>query len=134
MEATVPDKLKRTIFVVDNEPIIVETSKIILDRFGFCSQVFTNPLDALQTADSECPDFLLSDVVMPELNGIYLAIKFCERCPKCRILLFSGQTETSLLLESAREAGHHFPVLAKPVHPIELLVAIKALSLPDEQY
>jgi hypothetical protein len=45
---------------------------------------------------------------------------------KCKVLLISGQAETSDLLESAREAGRNFTVLAKPVHPTELLAAIKA--------
>jgi DNA-binding NtrC family response regulator len=134
MEVPTSDKRKRTIFVVDDEPNIVKTSAIILDRSGFSSQWFTNPLDALQSAESECPDFLLSDVMMPELSGIELAIKFKERCPKCRVLLFSGRTETSALHASAIEEGHHFAIVAKPVHPTDLLAAIEALSPKDEQY
>jgi DNA-binding NtrC family response regulator len=129
----VSDKRKRTILVVDDEPHIVKTSAVILDRFGFFSQWFTKPLDALQSAESECPDFLLSDVVMPELSGFELAIKVCERCPNCRVLLFSGRAETSALLESARENGHHFTIVAKPIHPTDLLAAIEALSLPGGQ-
>jgi DNA-binding NtrC family response regulator len=125
---------KRTIFVVDDRANVANTTAAIFDRFGFCSRAFTNPLDAIESADSECPDLLLSDVVMPELSGIELAIIFKEKFPKCRVLLFSGQTETSNLLESARKAGHHFPILAKPVHPTELLVAIEVLSPRDEQY
>jgi DNA-binding NtrC family response regulator len=133
VEIKVSDERKRTIFVVDNEPIIVGTSTAILDRFGFSTQGFTNPLDVLQASNSECPDLLLSDVVMPELSGFDLAIKFCERCPKCKILLFSGQTETSTLLEFAREAGHNFMLLAKPIHPSDLLIAIEALLPSGEQ-
>jgi CheY-like chemotaxis protein len=130
----VSEKRKPTIFVVDNEPIIVRTSTAILDSFGFSTQGFTNPLDALQASDSECPDLLLSDVMMPELSGFDLAVRLSEKCPKCKILLFSGQTETSALLESAREAGHNFKLVAKPIHPTELVAAIEALPPRDEQY
>jgi CheY-like chemotaxis protein len=130
----VSEKRKPTIFVVDNEPIIVRTSTAILDSFGFSTQGFTNPLDALQASDSECPDLLLSDVMMPELSGFDLAVRLSEKCPKCKILLFSGQPETSDMLESARKAGCHFAVIAKPVHPTELLAAIGTLSSSDEQY
>jgi CheY-like chemotaxis protein len=128
------DEQKPTIFVVDDESLIARTLATILSGFGYTATAFTNPLDALHAAGSECPDFLLSDVFMPHLNGIDLRITFCERCPKCKVLLISGQTETTDLLESAREAGHNFTVLAKPVHPTELLVAIEALSSSDEQY
>jgi CheY-like chemotaxis protein len=123
----VSDKRKPTIFVVDDEPHIAQTTAAVFHRFGFFSRAFTNPLDALQSADSECPDLLLSDVVMPEMSGIELAIKVSERLPRRQILLFPGQTETSDLLESAREAGRDFAVLAKPIHPTDLLAAIDAL-------
>jgi CheY-like chemotaxis protein len=106
--AKVSDEHKRTIFVVDDESLIARTLATILFGFGFSTTAFTNPLNALLSVESECPDFLLSDVIMPHVNGIDLRIAFCERCPKCRVLLFSGQAETSDLLESAREAGHNF--------------------------
>jgi CheY-like chemotaxis protein len=120
------DEQKPTIFVVDDEPLIARTLATILFGFGYTATAFTNPLDALKSAESECSDFLLSDVIMPYVNGMDLRIAFCEKCPKCRVLLISGQAETSDLLESAREAGRNFTVLAKPVHPTELLAAIKA--------
>jgi CheY-like chemotaxis protein len=128
------DEQKPTIFVVDDEPLIARTLATILFGFGYTATAFTNPLDALYAAESACPDFLLSDVFMPHLNGIDLRITFCERCPKCKVLLISGQIETSDLLESAREAGHNFTIVAKPIHPTELLAAIKALSPRGEQY
>jgi len=45
--------------------------------------------------------------------------------PKCKILLFSGQAATAALLDDARRRGHEFEVLAKPVHPTDLLAKIK---------
>jgi FixJ family two-component response regulator len=129
----VSDKPKPTIFVVDDRANVAESTAAVFDSFGFCSRAFTNPVYAIESADSKCPDFLLTDVVMPELSGVELAIKFKEKYPKCRVLLFSGQPETSDLLESARKAGHHFAVLAKPIHPTELVAAIEALSPRNEQ-
>ena len=71
------------------------------------------------------PDLLISDVVMPQLSGIDLAIRVKEQCPACKVLLFSGQAQTADLLEVARIQGHDFELLAKPIHPADLLARIK---------
>jgi len=44
--------------------------------------------------------------------------------PNCRVLLFSGHASTADMLARARESGHDFAVLAKPLHPTELLAQI----------
>jgi hypothetical protein len=46
--------------------------------------------------------------------------------PKCKILLFSGQAATADLLDRARSQGHEFEILAKPVHPQDLLARLRS--------
>jgi DNA-binding response OmpR family regulator len=115
------------IFVVDDEQGISETLAIILQRNGFAVSSFTNPLEALKQASTGSPNLLLSDVVMPELSGVDLAVSIKEKCPDCKILLFSGQAETIDLLKAARQQGHDFSLVAKPIHPLELLRRIRDL-------
>jgi hypothetical protein len=62
------------------------------------------------------------------LNGIDLGVQFKAIYPTCRILLFSGQAATGELIEDAREKGHNFDLLAKPIHPGDLLAAIETLD------
>ena len=112
------------IFVVDDEKVISETLATILRIHGFAATSFTNPFEALNNARSASPDLLLSDVMMAELSGVDLAIQIKETCPNCKILLFSGQAATVDLLHAAREQGHDFHLLAKPVHPADLLQRI----------
>jgi DNA-binding NtrC family response regulator len=64
---------------------------------------------------------LLTDVVMPGMNGIELALAVSEKFPECKVLLFSGQTATAELLDRARKQGGDFPLLSKPIHPEDLL-------------
>jgi CheY-like chemotaxis protein len=86
----------------------------------------------LQAARIDAPDLLISDVVMPGLTGIDLAIQVQQHCPGCKILLFSGQAATGHLLESVRDRGYNFQLLSKPVHPADLLAKIRDLTaLPD---
>src|ERR1700689_1609725 len=63
------------IFVVDDEPVIASSLAAILRMNGFSARFFTCPLKALAAARSESPDFLISDVAMPGISGIDLAIQ-----------------------------------------------------------
>ena len=112
------------IFVVDDEHVIASTLAAILQRNGFSAKFFTCPLAALTAARLKAPDLLISDVAMPGISGIELAIQMRAQFPTCKILLFSGQAVTVDLLESARAQGHDFDVLLKPVPPTELLLEV----------
>jgi DNA-binding NtrC family response regulator len=81
----------------------------------------SNPLDALIAARLKAPDLLISDVAMPGVSGIELAIQMRAQYPACKVLLFSGQAATMDLLEDARAQGHDFDLLQKPIPPTELL-------------
>jgi FixJ family two-component response regulator len=116
------------VFVVDDEHVIASSLATILRQVGFEATPFTEPLEALKAARSEAPDLLISDVVMPLLSGVDLAIQLQEICPHCKVLLFSGQAATAGMLETARANGHDFELLLKPVHPKDLLREIKKVT------
>jgi DNA-binding NtrC family response regulator len=118
----------RCIFIVDDEPVIASSLAAILRMNGFSVRSFTSPLAALAAARSESPDLVISDVAMPHISGIDLAIQMKAQYPKCKILLFSGQATTLDLLEGARARGYDFRILQKPVNPSKFLSEIGELS------
>ena len=121
------------VFVVDDEDIIASTLAMILrPQGGFHARSFTNPLEALEAARLEAPDLLISDVVMPQLSGIELAIQVQKSCPDIKVLLFSGQAATADMLGAAQASGYDFDLLLKPVHPADLLARIQTLTEPIE--
>lgn len=119
---------KRLAYVVDDEEIIAKTLAMILNGSGFEAVAFTEPLKALDAAAIKCPDFLITDVSMPLLNGIELGIQFKAIYPGCKVLLFSGALTTAPLLEGAGQRGVEFTILAKPVHPSDLLETLKRME------
>ena len=112
------------VLVVDDEHTIAEMLGLILARAGYECTVAYDGLDALRRAKELHPDLLLSDVMMPGMNGLQLAKAIVDLHPECRVLLISGNAATQDLLETACAEGHSFPVLAKPMAPRELLAAI----------
>lgn len=122
---------QRRVFVVDDERAIAWSLATILRQQGFDALSFTEPLAALTAAQSQAPELLISDVLMPQLSGIELAIQLRGFCPECKVLLFSGQAATANLLEQARERGYDFEILSKPVHPEDLLRRIQSVTEGD---
>jgi DNA-binding NtrC family response regulator len=115
------------VFVVDDESVIASTLGLILRGQGFEAHSFDLPTEALRVSREMAPDLLITDVVMPQLSGIDLAIQTRELHPDCKVLLFSGQPAITGMLEAARASGHNFEVLAKPIHPGELLERIRVV-------
>ncbi len=120
-----PNNPKPKVLVADDERVIADTLAMILNQSGFHAQAVYSGEKALELAESFRPDMLISDVIMADLNGIDAAIRIRTLLPEIKILLFSGQAATADLLEKARADGYEFEILAKPVHPQDLLTRLR---------
>jgi CheY-like chemotaxis protein len=125
-ETTSTTSSKPRVLVADDEQVIANTLAIILNQAGFEARAVFSGEKAVETLDTFQPDMLISDVIMTGMTGIEAAIITRQRLPKCKILLFSGQAATADLLEKARTQGHEFEILAKPVHPTDLLAKLRS--------
>ncbi len=128
MDSTVTSR-EKLVFVVDDETIIADTLGFILRGEGFTVRTFYDGQAAFEHAQQEAPDIVLSDVVMPKMDGFILASKLREQFPQCQILLVSGNAYASELLstwQNNRES--ELEILAKPVHPKVLIGKIKAMA------
>lgn len=114
-------KHRPVVLVVDDESAIADTLAEILTLSGYAAVPVYDGEEALETALVMPPELLITDVMLPGMSGIDLAISVKRIFPDCRILLFSGQAATTNLLASANRAGHQFTLLTKPVHPTDLL-------------
>jgi len=117
--------VKPKVLVVDDERVIADTLAMILNQSGFQARAVYSGESALDLAPVFEPDMLIADVIMADLNGIDAAIQIRALLPKIKILLFSGQAATADLLEKARAKGYEFEILAKPVHPQDLLSRLR---------
>jgi CheY-like chemotaxis protein len=109
------------ILVVDDEKVIADTIVQILNKNGFIAEAAYGGEEAIDKARRDCPELVLSDVLMPQVDGVEAAISIRKHCPDTRIILFSGQAATVEILARARERGHSFELLPKPIHPTQLI-------------
>jgi DNA-binding NtrC family response regulator len=122
----VDEPTAKRILVVDDEQCIAHTLALILRAFGYDAAAINDAQTALHECQLRVPDLVLSDVVMPEMNGIELAIQIEQRYPSCRILLISGLGTSFEMAAEASRNGHNFEILSKPIRPDVLLARIKA--------
>lgn len=116
------------VLVVDDERLLADTTAAILRRAGFNAKTAYDGFGALEIAASFHPDHLLTDIMMPGMNGVELAIAIKKSHPTTKILLFSGQAGISDILEESKAKGFEFPLLAKPVHPTKLIEGLTSLK------
>ncbi len=108
------------VMVVDDEPLVADTLAMILTHAGYRAVRAYDAKTALEMASVRAPDLLISDVAMPEMNGVELALGMVAMAPGCKVVLFSGHARSVDLIR-AYDAGHDFPLMAKPMHPTEML-------------
>lgn len=111
----------RRIMVVDDEPRIADSLADIFRSSGYSAAAYYDGRTALEACIARSPHFVISDITMPGINGVELAILIRQRCPACKILLFSGLSTSFDLVEQAKRSGHSFEILEKPVSPALLL-------------
>ena len=116
---------KLRVIVADDEQIIADSLTLILNRAGFEARAVYSGEAAVEVLGSFRPDLLITDVVMTGMTGVEAAMAVRTLRPDCKVLLFSGQAATADLLREARALGYEFEIIAKPVHPTELLAKLQ---------
>lgn len=121
------------ILIVDDERAIADTLSTIFRRQGYEAFTAYDGLLGLDAAMNLRPNLVLSDVSMPGLDGVSMAMAIRGMLPEVPVLLFSGQASTVDLLHGAEEKGFHFELLQKPISPDVMIRKVAAMlsSLVD---
>ena len=112
-----------TILVVDDEVSICELSRKILSTKGYNVLVAHSGLEALKILESNHIDLLLSDVIMPNMDGYKLASKVREKFPNIKIQLVSGFDDDRKRTDEDQILFKH--LLAKPYNASDLFDAVR---------
>jgi two-component system, cell cycle sensor histidine kinase and response regulator CckA len=119
-----------TILLVEDEPQVRAVVRRALERAGYAVLVAQDPDDALRLCDARQPiDLLLTDVVMPHMNGRELAERVRARYPATKALFMSGYTDDAILRHGVLDAG--VPFLQKPITPTTLARRVREILDAD---
>ena len=125
----------RHILVIDDEPDVRDGIKRVLDRAGFSVRVVDNATDAMLELERLAADVVITDIIMPKVNGVAAIDCIVREFPMVRIVAISGggnfdvtgyqpaAITTTAYLAAAKRAGAHC-ILTKPFESRELIEAV----------
>ena len=115
---------KPLLMILDDDNAVRHTWTIIFRQQGYEVVPVDHGEAAIDAARDRAPDLLLADIRLPDMTGIEAAQRVLEVAPTCRVLLISGDGESSEALDQARAHGISFEVLPKPISPPDLIKRI----------
>lgn len=116
---------QETILMVEDEPSILTIGQRMLERLGYTVLPAASP-SAAETLAASHPgriDLLITDVIMPEMNGRELAERLAKDRPKMAILFMSGYTADVIAHHGVLDSGVHF--IQKPFSRLELAAKVR---------
>ena len=111
-----------TIMLIDDDELMLELLGRTLERHGYRVLAFRSPLEALREFDNERPDVVVSDVQMPEMDGIEFAKAVLEMSSPVPVVLITAQPSDDIHAR-AQQVGVQ-RVLKKPLRNFSTLVSL----------
>jgi two-component system cell cycle sensor histidine kinase/response regulator CckA len=116
---------KDVILICDDEPIVLRACTVAVAQAGFRSVVAENGAAGLETfmqlKNEIC--LVLSDIIMPAVNGLDMAHSILQIEPKAKILLMSGYSDEVI----ERQGRNRFPFIRKPFIHSLLIEKIRSI-------
>lgn len=115
------------ILAVDDEPNIVRLIQVNLERHGYQVETANNGVQALEKIRANKPDLVVSDVMMPEMDGFELlsTIKRDPALEDLPIIMLTAKTQDKNVMEGYSRGADMY--LTKPFNPAELLAFVKRI-------
>jgi CheY-like chemotaxis protein len=123
--------IKRKILVIDDEPDICEMTKLLLERAGHEVACTTDSRLAARIMKEQLFDVVITDMLMPDKDGLEVMADLRRNHPDVRIIASSGggKVSSNSYLHIARKSGAH-ALLPKPFTYPELLTSLEGAFQP----
>lgn len=118
----------KNILIIDDEPDILVMLKKMMERAGFNVRLAVNGEEGLRSFYEYTPDLVITDIIMPEKEGLEIIREMKKQQPALKIIAISGGGRISA--ESYLETASHFGasrIFQKPFSQSEIVSAAKAL-------
>jgi DNA-binding response OmpR family regulator len=124
VENITPDSV--TILIVEDDTVTQKTVAILMARAGFASSFASNGVEALEKVVENPPDLIISDVMMPEMDGFTLlyALRSNPQTANIPIILLTARDSEVDIIDGINMGASDY--IPKPFDPNTLLVSVKA--------
>lgn len=123
------------ILILDDEPIVGERLKTLLEKDGYEVESFVEPTTALQRLEGKHFDIVISDIRMRGMDGIQVMNAVRQKSERIKVILITGYATLELARESLTKGAYDF--IAKPFKSSEIRSTVKkavdALNQNDQQ-
>lgn len=123
----------RHVLIVDDQPTVADTLSLVFQSKGYTVRTAYDAESALLLLQSFPAEIVISDIILPGMNGIEFATLMRKAYPNCRVILLSGHPRTEDVMRDAEAQGQTFEVLPKPYHPSDLLARVGAIPTQSAQ-
>lgn len=113
------------IVVVDDEKMVTSAFKTLFKVEGYADvHLFNNPKEAVEFLKSNTPDLIISDFIMPEMNGLEFLTKAKQFHPEVSMILLTGYADKENAIKAINEIGL-YKYIEKPWDNDDLMINIK---------
>jgi len=119
-----------TILLVDDDSVILDVLGLLLTDLGHEVQVASSGADALLCLDKTKPDLVMSDLHMPDLDGLALLQAVHQRYAELPVVLMTGYGTVETAVEALR--GRAFDYLKKPIELADLQACLERVQTKDD--
>ena len=115
------------ILILDDEPDMAENVRRIVEAAGYDALVETDGLRALDAVEQERPALVLTDLRMPDIDGLAFLERVKSRHPEIAVIVFTGYASADCEVEAMKKGASDY--FSKPFRPDELVLRVeKALA------
>lgn len=118
---------KETVLLVEDEPLVLNLARIVLESHGYTVLACSNGAAALKAAEAQSGPIhlLLTDVIMPSMGGRELAERLLRSRPDVRVVFMSGYTDDDVLRQGI--GGAVVEYIQKPFTPLALAKRVRGI-------
>ena len=121
VEQSQKPELHQSIMVVDDDPSVVKTFRLILENAGYTVDTASNAVDAIRKASKIHFDLVIVDINLPDTLGDILAERLIEVNKSLNIIMITGYSSYKEQIEK----NEQIEVMMKPINPESLLAAAR---------
>ncbi len=112
-----------SILVVDDEQVLCDVLRKVLSREGYQVQTVTDGTAAMRLLANTCVDIMISDIMMPDINGLGLMQKVKERWPQIGVILMTGYGDTYTVKDAMLQGADEY--ITKPFKSREVSLVVE---------